>query len=395
MNSLIAPDDHWMIWTFLVGMATLSLFLEQRFNFVKKITGAVVAITGGMIASNTGLFPSESPSYDIVWNYIVPLVIPLLLMKTDIRKVFKDTGRMAGAFHLSALGTIVGSIVAVAFLHSVIDNLELIGPAMTGSYIGGSVNFVAIVSIFHPPDDLVNATLVADSGVMLIYMIILITLPAIRIVRKIYAVSDEEYTASRNSSGSDQYWKRKNIGLLDIGKSLAIAFLITTISMKVSTFFGKENMPGVIRLILGQQYLTLTTFTVLFPVLFPKVANNLTGNDELGTFLIFIFFVMIGLPASVREVIAHAPLMILFCGIILTFNFLVTFFFGKIFKYDLKELIMAAIITSGGPMNGVAIAISKNWRSLILPSLLLGIWGYVIGNYLGYFMGLLLKIMFH
>ncbi|MGM0377497.1 MAG: DUF819 family protein [Bacteroidota bacterium] len=70
--------------------------------------------------------------------------------------------------------------------------------------------------------------------------------------------------------------------------------------------------------------------------------------------------------------------MILFCAIILNINFVVTFILGKWFKYELEELVLAAVIISGGPMKGVAVAISKNWHNLIVPSLMLGVWGYVI-----------------
>jgi uncharacterized membrane protein len=45
-------------------------------------------------------------------------------------------------------------------------------------------------------------------------------------------------------------------------------------------------------------------------------------------------------------------------------------------------------------MNGVAIAISKGWHALIVPSLLIGVWGYIIGNYTGYLMGIILDILF-
>ncbi len=99
----------------------------------------------------------------------------------------------------------------------------------------------------------------------------------------------------------------------------------------------------------------------------------------------------IGLPSSISKVLLEAPLMILFCAIILAINFLVTIILGKWFKFELEELVLAAIITSGGPMNGVAVAISKNWHNLIFPSLMLGVWGYVIGNYIGYLMGILLQ----
>ncbi len=396
MNSFISPDDHWVIWTFLVGTAALSLYLEQRFNFVKKITGAAVAIIAGMIASNTGILPSESTSYDVVWNYLVPLVIPLLLMKTDVRKIFRETGRFAGAFHISALGTVIGSFAAVALLRRYIGNLELIGPAMTASYIGGSVNFVSVVSMFHPPKDLVNATLVADSGVMIVYFLILIALPGMAIVRRIFPVTQKSIDiAGTNHAGKNEnYWKPKPIGLIDIGKSLAIAFIISMLSVKISEFFSREGMPVIVTMILGQQYLILTTLSILFPLVFPGTARSLSGNEELGTFFIFIFFVMIGLPASITRVLFNAPFMLLFCAIILAFNFLVTFILGKLTGYELEELALAAIVTSGGPMNGVAVAISKNWQNLIFPSLMLGIWGYVIGNYIGYVMGLILQAIY-
>lgn len=393
MNSLVAPDDHWVIWTFLVGMAFLSLFLEQKYKFFKRITGAATAICAGMLVSNIGLLPYESPSYDIVWEYLVPLVIPLLLLKTDVRTIFKETGRFAGAFHISVLGTVFGSFVAVALLHTLIDDLELIGPAMTASYIGGSVNFVSLVSMFNPPKDLINATLVADSGVMIIYFLFLITMPGLFIVRRFFPVSEKsiEIAGTNSTRNTGEYWKPKPIGLLDIGKSLTIAFAIALISVKISKFFNDPGMPVIIKMFLGQQYLVLTTLSVLFPMVFPKTARKIAGNEELGTFFIFIFFVMIGLPASFSQVINEAPVMILFCAIILFFNFLFTFGLGKLFKFELEELVQAAIVTSGGPMNGVASAISMNWQNLIVPSLMLGIWGYVIGNYIGYLVGIILQ----
>ena len=393
MNSLISPDDHWVIWTFLVGMAALSLFLEQKFKIIRKFTGAATALCAGMLVSNIGLMPFESPSYDIVWEYIVPLVIPLLLIKTDLRVIFKETGRFAGAFHISALGTVVGSFLAVGLLYTLIDDLELIGPAMTASYIGGSVNFVSVVAMFDPPKDLMNATLVADSGVMIIYFLFLITMPGMYLARRFFPISEKsiQIAGTNNSAMQGDYWKPKPIGLVDIGKSLAIAFAIAMISVKISRFFNGPEMPVFIKMVLGQQYLVLTTLSVLFPIIFRKTAKNLVGNEELGTFFIFIFFVMIGLPASFAKVVLEAPIMILFCAIILFINFLFTFGLGKLFKYELEELVLAAIVTSGGPMSGVAAAISKKWQSLIFPSLMLGIWGYVIGNYIGYLVGILLQ----
>ena len=400
MNSLISPQDHWIIWTSLIGVAALSLYLEQTFKVCQKITGALLAMVGGLILSNIGFLPTESPSYDVVWDYIIPLTIPLLLMKTDIRRIVRETGRMFGAFHISALGTIIGSVVAVAVLHASVPHLQLIAPAMTGSYIGGSINFVAMVAMFEPPKDLVNATIVADNGVMAAYFLILIALPSIAFTRQFFPLTEKAKALyQKDPNQGETYWSPKPISLLDIASVLAIAFVIATISVKASVFCterfaGASGLHAVIRATLGQQYILLTTLSVIFPMIFPRYARKLNGSEEIGVFFIFIFFTLIGIPASIKTVILEAPVMILFCAIILTFNFLTTFTLGKLFKYELEELVLAAVVTSGGPMNGAAIATSKGWHALIVPSLLIGVWGYVIGNYTGSIMGRLLETIF-
>ena len=46
--------------------------------------------------------------------------------------------------------------------------------------------------------------------------------------------------------------------------------------------------------------------------------------------------------------------------------------------------IIAAI---GGPPTSAALAISNGWNALIVPGMLVGIYGYIIGNYFGVFVG--------
>lgn len=395
MDSFISPENHWIIWTSIFCVATLSIYLEKTYKIFQKLTGALIAMIGGMILSNIGFLPTESISYDIIWDYIVPLTIPLLLMKMDLRRILRETGRLFWTFHLSALGTIIGSIVAVVLLHTYVSHLEQIVPAMTGSYIGGAVNFVALVSIFEPPRDLINATLVADNGIMAIYFIILIALPSMRLIRKIFPESELTKTFQGNENDNDDsYWKPKKISLLDIGTAITVAFIIASMSSIISTHFSGADYPAVVKSILGQNYVLLTTLSISFPLIFPKFSESINGSDELGTFLIFLFFTLIGIPASIKTVIIEAPTMLLFCAIILLFNFLLTFSLGKLLKFELEELVLAAIVTSGGPMNGVAIANAKGWHALVVPSLLIGIWGYIIGNYTGYLVGIILQKLF-
>ncbi|MFC2156715.1 DUF819 domain-containing protein [Acidobacteriota bacterium] len=389
MNSFVSPHDHWILWTILVCSASLSIFLEQRNKLAAKLTGPVIALIFGILLSNLGIIPTEAATYDVIWEYVVPLAIPLLLMKMNIRQVFRETGRLFGAFHISALGTVIGAGFAVVLFKSLISHIGQLSGIMTASYIGGGVNFVAMVSTFRPPEDLVNATIVADNGVMALYFLILLALPASVLFRKLFPVSKQTEALSDQdtSEGAKAFWKPKKIALLDIALALGLAFVLAALSVKISGFFSSDHMPSLIRSILGQRYLVLTTLSIALPLFFPKFVEKISGSEEIGTFLIYLFFVLIGVPASFETVILNSPLLLLFCAIILFMNFIMTFGIGKLLKYELEELVLAAAATSGGPMNAAAFAISKGWRKLVFPSFLVGIWGYVIGNYVGYLVG--------
>ncbi len=139
--------------------------------------------------------------------------------------------------------------------------------------------------------------------------------------------------------------------------------------------------------IIGDQFLLLTTLTLVTVAMFSKFFENLNASDELGTFLIYIFFVVIGVPASIPIIIKTAPLLFIFVAVILIFNLSITLFFGKLFKFNIEEMLLASNANAGGPTTAAALAISKGWQGLVGPILIIGTLGYVIGNYVGTLMG--------
>ena len=89
----------------------------------------------------------------------------------------------------------------------------------------------------------------------------------------------------RKPGQSENYWSPKPISLLDIASVLAVTFIIATLSVKISSFvtgrFTDDSMlNGVLRATLGQQYILLTTFSILFPMLLPKYAKKLNGLNK-------------------------------------------------------------------------------------------------------------------
>lgn len=140
MNALISPDNTWVLWAILVGVAALSIWLEQTYDWASKVTGCVLAMVFMMIFSNFGIIPVDAPAYDNVWDYVVPLAVPLLLFNCDIRKIGRDTGKLLIVYLVSSIGTIAGAIVASVLIGKYVPCLQAFAAMFTGTYTGGSVN---------------------------------------------------------------------------------------------------------------------------------------------------------------------------------------------------------------------------------------------------------------
>ena len=98
-SSLIAPDNHWALLAILFAATFLSIFLEQKFKWAAKLTGAIISLAIAVVLVNLNVIPSEAPVWDdFVWGYAVPLAIPLLLIQTNLRKMHREAGRFLAIF---------------------------------------------------------------------------------------------------------------------------------------------------------------------------------------------------------------------------------------------------------------------------------------------------------
>ena len=300
---------------------------------------------------------------------------------------------------LSSVGTLVGGFTAYFALKGLIPALNDIVPMFVGTYTGGSVNFIAMSEQYAVPGKTVSAALVADNLLMVLYVFVLISLPAMAIIKKLYRQPYEEALKAQTEADKDKnktmaakYWGAKEISLKDIAFAVAIAFIVVTVSTKLAgkiseTFSGADFVSKFIGGFFGNKYLLITTFTMIIATAFPKQMSSIKGAQEIGTFLIYIFFAVIGAPASVPMIIKESPLLLVFALIIVAINMIVSLIFGKIFNFSIEEIIIASNANIGGPTTAAAMAVSKGWGALIVPGLLVGTLGYVLGNYLGILSG--------
>lgn len=400
-NPLIGADNTWVLMAITFGWVAFSIYAEQKWQWAAKMSGAIVALIGALVLTNLAIIPTHAPFFDdIIWGYVVPMAIPLLLLQCDLKKIGRDSGKLLILFLVGSVGTVAGSIIGAKVLGDHIPHMAGIAGMMTGSYIGGGVNFAALAGAFDVPGEMISATTVADNLLMALYFFVLVSIPGIAFFRKHYShpfvdeveqngISDESKTIAA------AYWGKKDISLLDISINMAISGVIVAVSKILSGIFA-EIIPTsnavfkMINALLGNQYLIITTIAMIIATVFASKVEKVSGSQEIGTWLIYLFFFVIGVPASIVKVVVNAPIVLVFCAIIVVINMTICLVVGKLFHFNLEEIILASNANIGGPTTAAAMAISKGWIKLVGPTMLVGTLGYVIGTYLGIFVGNLL-----
>ena len=399
-ESLIAPDDTWALLALLMVSVALAIWLEQKYQWASKISGAIIALIIALVASNLSIIPTSCPLYDeIVWGYAVPMGIPLLLLQCNMKKIWKETGRMMVIFLIGSAGTVAGAFIAYGLLHSYIPGLEGVAAMMTGSYIGGGVNFAALALEFDV-GEIRAATTVADNLLMALYFFALIFIAGMKVFRKHYSHPhiDQVESGSDLSNAQTQaaaYWSRKDISLKDIALnfaySAAVVYAAKLIAGALSSLIPDTGVVlHMLNTFFGSEYVWITTVAMAVATFGEKQVAKLSGSQEIGTYLIYLFLFVIGVPASIYKIITDTPLLLLFTAIMVSVNMLFCFVGGKLLRFDLEDIILASNANIGGPTTAAGMAISQGWGALVGQVMLVGTFGYVIGTYLGILVGSLL-----
>ena len=377
-TTLISADNNWVLWAVLFAVAAIGLIAEKT-KIGSKLSAVVLTMGGTFILSNLSIIPTQAPAYDIVWSYLVPLAIPLLLFKANLRKIIREAGPTLAAFSFGAVGTIIGTIAAYNLISLGSNGWKLAG-IFASTYIGGSMNFVAAASALQMNSgELLTAGVAADNLVMAIYFIILFALPTVKILQNIFPTKHDDH--SDDSASTELSEISQKMDLIHIAKAVAISFVICAIGFTIDDF-----MP-----IGGTGILIITALIIIAASVFHNQLDKINGADKIGTLLMQVFFAAIGASANVLVVIKVGPVLFLFAATILLIHLLFILLAGKLFKLDLAEIVIASNANMGGPTTAAAMAVAKKWNALVIPAILCGTLGYAVATFIGTALGYWLK----
>ncbi len=387
--------------TLIAGCTALAFRLDYRFPALGKVGASMMAIIFGAILSNAGLVPVSSPVYDAVLGPVTSVSIAWLLLSVDLRDLAKAGPRMTGAFGIAVLGTVLGAFTAALIYGSRFgEDTHRIAGALTGTYSGGSVNFVSVGREVGLTGSLFAGLNAADAVVTALWLGATIMLPMW--LGRFYAPVPEGApvaTPPRATDGPDAgndrpapssppppgteppdhaterdrnhpYFAREGLSALAIGYLVAAGLILV---------FASEWLAEAVPLIPSIVWLTVLALALGHSPLF----RDARGAMQLGSVGLHFFFVLIGILSRASEIAAVGVDVFFFTLIVVGVHGFVVFGAGKLLRLDIGTVSVASQAAVGGPSSALAVAISRDWRHLVLPGVVVGLFGYAVGNFLG------------
>ena len=105
-----SPDA---VLAILATCAAGAKLAEEKTKLGANISAPLFAMASAMLLATTGIIPSSSPALDLVWRALMPLAVALSLLGVNLRDAARTSGPALAAFAVGAIGSIVGTVVAV------------------------------------------------------------------------------------------------------------------------------------------------------------------------------------------------------------------------------------------------------------------------------------------
>jgi uncharacterized membrane protein len=369
---LIGPEQHFALWAVLIAVAAFGFWCE-RTTWGRKYSGVTILITLAIVLANLRIIPTSAPAYDVVWEYLVPLAIPLLLFQADLKKIVRESGPTLIAFIIGSGAVVAGTVTGAILLNLGPQEAELAG-IFTGTYIGGSLNFAAVAEATSMQESSqLAAAIAADNVITNLHFLLIIFIPGIAWMAKRYPTHHMDNAAVVEVDSDRPPHVIENLEVAGLLFGLALAFAIAAVGNWLAEAAGFPQFA----------ILFITAIAVTIATLMPGQMEKLSGYKEAGNVMMFIFLASIGASADVWELIEIAPILFVYASIVIAVHLVVLFGLGLLFKLDLAELAMASAVSIGGPSSAPALASAKGWQDLLIPGILAGSFGYAVGSFIG------------
>lgn len=380
---------NWIILSLVFCIAPAGvLWVCKKVPFLGKIGPVLLLYILGVIIGNTGIHPEGMGTIqEILSSAMVPLAIPMMLFGCTFR--FKETKEQFKALLTGMAAVVIAVIAGYLIFGKNIEEGAKVGGLLTGVYTGGTINLAALKTMLDVKNEtyiLINSY---DMLVSFLYLTFLLTV-GIRLFRKFLPFKPSALTTTKvkdlemESDGNYKKMFTKD-GIKEAGKTLGITILICALSGGIALLFPQGAFMVVFILMLT---------TIGIGCSFIRPIHNLKHSYDLGMYFIYIFCIVVASMADLTSLDLVGGLHLMGYLLFAVFGSLtIQAILARIFKIDADTMIIASVtFINSPPFVPMMVAAMKN-KSVLVTGLTLGIIGYAVGNYLGYLMSELLKLL--
>ena len=383
-----------LLLAFLLLLVAAAREAEERYAPIRKISSAVVCTLLGILLANLGVIPRGGEFLGSVSRYAIPYAIVLFVLSTRLADLRRAGPRMVIGFGLAGFATFCGAVGAsLLFAGTLGPETWKLGGTFAGAFWGGGLNFAAVGQGLEMTDSLFAGAFVVDNLSTVPWMLAQVALAsALAAVfrRRSGAAAPAPAAADTDGGGKDdgdaeadalrRTWTEGELGITHLAVLAALPLLALAAAGLLS-----RALPGV------PEVLWLTTIALALGQV-PAI-QRLRGSAMLSYFALHLFFLVIGSASDVREVVAAGPWLFLYMISIITVHAAVIYGVGWLARFDLATITLSSQAAVGGPGSALALGMALRWRERIAPAVIVGIFGYGFGNYLGFATAWLLQGM--
>jgi len=373
----------------LIFIASMLVYIETKTKakFFEYLPTIVILYFMVMTLSTLELWTKTdeiNSVYKAFKSNLLPAMIFLMLLQSDIRKIFKLGKKILLTFFLASLSISLGFIVMFSIMNGFFEEgaWKAFG-ALSGSWMGGTGNMIAIQSALELPDSKMGYVLLIDSIDYAIWVMILLALVpfAKRFNRWTKADGD---LIEKLSSTLDREKEKKAIEFPSLFMMLGLALIVSVVAQQIAPILPTTS------------FLTNTTWIVIFATL-AGIGFGMTPLSKeasavpLANIMLYLIIALIASRANFTE-LSQAPLYIMAGFMIIIIHATIMVIFAKIFKLDLFSLGVASLANIGGVASAPILAGAYH-KALIPIGVLMAMMGYIVGTFMGLGVSQILKVI--
>lgn len=364
--------------TSLLFICSITVYIttHSKNKIFEYLPAIVIIYFSIVVLSICGLWDNASPDIQQTKSSLEDLILPvmlfLMLIRCDIRMVFKLGRKLLIAFFGASFSIIVAFTIMYFVLGKYISPDAWKGfSALSASWMGGTGNMLAVKQSLHTPDSQMGYILLTDSVNYTIWFAFLFALISRASVfdKWVKAAPLDEHIQKANIK--DPYKLKGDINFVGIFMLLAIAFLATDLAKTLSVYLP------VTALISAKTWTILLVTVFGFVVAMTPIAK--IRSDSIMASIFLYFLVALIASGSSFTGIANAPLYIV-CGLmVLIIHVIIMTIIAKIFKLNLAICSIASLANIGG-IAGAPILASAYTRSLVSIAVVMSLLGFLVGT---------------